>query len=281
MNRRRTLRIGICSFLAIFLFLALTVTFVPAREIQGVLTRYLAREGYTLRVRHFGKAFPFGVRADNVEVGDERGSLLRIDACSMRVSLPALLLGRVTVNYHGKVGGGTFEGSFSPQRNGRFALRLDNVQAEDIPFLQTVAGVRAKGALHLTSSFQGPTGSRRGELRLWIGNAVLNGVKIGGMPIPDAAYDMVQGVLRVSGGRGTLESLTLQGRGIYIRLRGDVSVTSPLAAAPLNLSLELMPKPSFLESQKLVFLLLNKYLTTPGHYQIPIRGTLASPAVQP
>jgi hypothetical protein len=41
-----------------------------------------------------------------------------------------------------------------------------------------------------------------------------------------------------------------------------------------------MPKPGFLESQKFVFLLLTKYLTTPGHYQIPVRGTLAKPVIQ-
>jgi hypothetical protein len=41
-----------------------------------------------------------------------------------------------------------------------------------------------------------------------------------------------------------------------------------------------MPKPEFLEGQKFVFLLLTKYLTTPGHYQIPVRGTLAKPVIQ-
>jgi len=35
-----------------------------------------------------------------------------------------------------------------------------------------------------------------------------------------------------------------------------------------------------MEKQKFVFLLLSKYLTSPGAYQIPIRGTLAKPAIQ-
>jgi len=35
-----------------------------------------------------------------------------------------------------------------------------------------------------------------------------------------------------------------------------------------------------MEKQKYVFLLLAKYLISPGAYQIPIRGTLAKPAFQ-
>jgi type II secretion system protein N len=57
-------------------------------------------------------------------------------------------------------------------------------------------------------------------------------------------------------------------------------VTTPLGDAPLNLTLELMPKPAFLERQKFVFLLLAKYLISPGNYRIPINGTLARPAIE-
>ena len=77
-----------------------------------------------------------------------------------------------------------------------------------------------------------------------------------------------------------LESFTFQGEGLYARLKGYFPQATPLGDAPLNLSLELMPKPEFLEKQKFVFLLLNKYLTTPGHYDIPVRGTLAKPLLQ-
>jgi len=117
-------------------------------------------------------------------------------------------------------------------------------------------------------------------LRLWAKEAVLNGVKIGETPLPDASYENIQGLYRLKGSRGTLETLSLQGSGIYVRLKGEIPFVEPTASAPLNLTLELMPKPAFLESQKFVFLLLAKYLTTPGHYTIPIRGTLAKPMIQ-
>ena len=87
-------------------------------------------------------------------------------------------------------------------------------------------------------------------------------------------------MVRAGDGAIKLESFTLEGEGLYVRLKGGLPLTMPLGAAPLNLTLELMPKPEFLERQKFVFLLLTKYLTSPGHYEIPIRGTLAKPAIQ-
>jgi type II secretion system protein N len=108
----------------------------------------------------------------------------------------------------------------------------------------------------------------------------LRGVKISGTQLPDASYRTMQGMLRIAGGRTNLESVTLQGDGLYVRLSGDLPTGVSPAATPLNLKLELMPKPEFLESQKFIFLLLAKYTVTPGHYQLPIRGTLASPSLQ-
>jgi hypothetical protein len=43
--------------------------------------------------------------------------------------------------------------------------------------------------------------------------------------------------------------------------------------------LEIMPKPEFLEKQKLVFMLLARFMTSPGVYTVPIRGTLLKPVI--
>lgn len=266
---------GACLALVIF-----TIIFIPAREIRGVITRGLARQGYTMRTGYFGKAFPIGVKARNLEILDERGSLVKLDEVTARVGILPLFFGKVVVNYHAELGKGTVEGQFSPESGKEFTIRTDNIELEQLPFFQTVAGARVKGRMSSSAEFREEKGIFRGEARLSVNGAVLNGLKIGEMPLPDASYETVRGMYRVTGGRGTLESLALQGRGIYVRLRGEIPFASPPGSAPLNLTLELMPKPVFLENQKFVFLLLNKYLTSPGYYRIPIRGTLAKPAVQ-
>jgi type II secretion system protein N len=87
-------------------------------------------------------------------------------------------------------------------------------------------------------------------------------------------------MIALNGGDATIESFTLQGDGLYVRLKGNIRPGPSLAAAPLEITMELMPKPDFLEKQKFVFLLLAKYLDTPGHYRIPVRGSLGKPVME-
>jgi len=280
MKLSRPLLIGAGIIGTLLLFVALTILLIPAGELKALLTKELERQGYSMRTSQFSKAFPIGLKARDLEISDARGSLIKLDTVTARISLPALCIGRVVVCYHAEIGKGTIEGEVSPQQNGRFSLSLDGVQLEDIPFFQSVAEARVKGDLNARASLQGSKEKNTGELRLWIKGAVLAGVKISGMPLPDAAYDTIQGLCKVNNGKVNLESFTMQGKGLYVRLKGEIPVVGSLGSAPLNLTLELMPKPEFLESQKFVFLLLTKYLITPGHYQIPVRGTLAKPVIQ-
>ena len=99
------------------------------------------------------------------------------------------------------------------------------------------------------------------------------------MPLPDASYHTAQGMVRIQDGKGAIESFTLQGDDLYVRLKGALPLADPLPATRLDLALELMPKPALLEKQKLIFLLLLKFQDTPGHYLVPIKGTLGKPQV--
>lgn len=280
MKLSRPLATGACVTGALLIMVIFTILFIPSREIENVLARSLEQRGYSMRTGYFGKAFPLGVKARNLEILDERGSLVKLDEVTAHVGILPLFVGKLVINFYAEVGKGTIEGHFSPGRKKEFTASLDNIQLEYISFFQTVTGARVKGKMSSRADFHEEGGNLRGEARLSVKGAVLNGLKIGEMPLPDASYETIQGMYRLNGGRGTLESLSMQGRGIYARLKGDIPFTSPPGSAPINLTLELMPKPVFIENQKFVFLLLAKYLSSPGYYQIPVRGTLAKPAIQ-
>jgi type II secretion system protein N len=191
-----------------------------------------------------------------------------------------LLAGKVSFSLQARIGNGDISGDYPLMSEGETQIDFKHVRLEDIPYFRTATGAGVKGDLQAQGSFHGKGNGTRGEAWLEVKNVELSGVKISGMPLPDASYDLVRGALKVSGGKAVLESFTLQGEGLYVRLKGNFPVTTPLGAAPLNVTLELMPKPDFLEKQKFVFLLLSKYLISPGNYQIPIRGTLAKPVIQ-
>jgi len=265
---------------AILLFVIFVIIFTPAGAVQGLLDRALGSAGYTFRAGEFGKALPLGIKARKVEIADERGVLFKADEAVVRLRLLSLLRGKVSFGYRAGIGGGEVVGKFSPNRGGEMVFQITRLRLEDIPFISTAAGTRARGELNAEGNFRGIGNKAVGEARMEIKRMELAGVRIGEMPLPDATYDLARGAMKVAGGRAVLESATLQGEGLYVRLKGDFPVTTPLGAAPLNLTLEMMPKPEFMERQKFVFLLLARYLVSPGNYRIPVNGTLAHPAIQ-
>lgn len=280
MTLSRPFRWGAAIVAGILMTLAFTVLLVPSREVEGIVERLLARQGYTFHAERFGKAFPLGVSARGVTIATDHGPALRFDRVTARLALLPLLTGKAAVNWNATVGPGRIDGTYFPRKGGKGSVEARGVRLEDIPFFKTIAGAEVKGFLTVDASFAGTGQRTAGELRLEVKGADVRGVTIGGTPLPDAAYDTVRGMVRMASGRATLDSFTLQGTDIYIRLRGNFPLMTPPGASPLNLTLELMPQPPFLDRQKLVFVLLAKYLVTPGHYQLPVRGTLAKPLLQ-
>ena len=261
------------------LFLFFTVMFVSVRDLQGIAERFLARNGYSFRAAHFSTAFPLGIKAADLEISGESGVLLKAKELTVRLRLLPLVTGKVMFTSKAIIGVGHVRVDYS-LRDGGIRIESTNVRLEDIPFFQTVADAQVRGTMRLNGNFRWKGKDAGGELRLEVKGANVSGVKLGGIALPDADYSTIQGMFRGTGGMVKLESFTFQGDGLYVRLKGDFPQATPLGTSPLNLSLELMPKPEFLEKQKFVFLLLAKYLTTPGHYEIPIRGTLAKPLIQ-
>jgi type II secretion system protein N len=278
--RRRSIPLLIAgSVLSLVLFLALTIILVPVGEIKGVITRALEREGYLLQAEDFHKSFPLGITVKNAQVSDERGLLLKLDSATIRLKLLPLFVGSISLAAKARIGDGEVTASYQP-RTATISLHSERVRLQDMPLLQVATGANMQGSLFLDGSFTGRGTALHGDVRMEIKRAELNGIKVSGMPLPDASYESIRGMFRASGGKGNLESLTFQGDGIYIRLKGTVALTVPLGASPLDLTIELMPKPDFLEKQKLVFLVLAKYLKSPGSYRIPVTGTLMSPSIQ-
>lgn len=276
---RRTLYLACGIPAALLLFLLLTLLFTPSHAIKGVLVRAAENAGYTLECTGFGKSFPLGLKADKVELGSDKGALLKLSNVKVRLELLPLFTGKARVAYRLNIGAGEAKGDLDLGKNKGWSMQCRGVRLEDIPFFSTVAEARVRGELRLTGKLEAKNGTGTGELQLEVRAAEVAGVKIGSMPLPDAAYREVRGVLKIDKGRAVLKSFTLNGDGIYVRLSGDTVLGTPVGASPLNLTMEMMPKPSFLERQKFVFLLLTKYQSSPGAFSIPIRGTLAHPSM--
>ncbi len=271
-QRAAFLVIGVCFFL--FLIYVL----FPMGRVNAVISQQLASQGLTLTPGAHKTLLP-GLGWDDLLLASDQGPLLRCKRLKVRLGLLSLLKGRVAVAALAAIGGGQLDLEYGITGTQALDLHADAINLADIPFFKTVLGATAGGSLWSEGSVtRGPAGPN-GELKLEIKQLGFSGVKLGAFPLPDVSNLRAQGMVRVTNGKARLESFALEGEGVYMRLSGDLPYGAHATTTPLNLTLEIMPKPEFLEKQKLVFMLLAKFATSPGVYRLPITGTLLKPVL--
>lgn len=260
------------------LFLLFSYLLFPAARIDAVLAPVLSRQGLTITPAVHKTLLP-GLAWDDFLLSSEQGPLLVCQRLQVRPLLLPLFTGRAVISGNAAIGKGHL--SIRYALNGKAALDLgaDGIALADIPFFKSVLGAKAAGKLWSQGVLQRSAKGLNGELKLEIQQLEFSGVKLGAFPLPDAANLKTQGMVKVTGGKARLESFTLEGDGVYMRLSGEIPSGASAAVTPLSMSLEIMPKPDFLEKQKLVFMLLAKFMTSPGVYTVPIRGTLLKPQI--
>jgi type II secretion system protein N len=278
MNRVKPVQGAALSVAVILLFLLFSYLLFPTASIDTGINQLLSRQGLTLSPPVLKTVLP-GLVWDNLLLSSNDGPLLQCERFRVRMLLLPILAGRIAMTGGMTIGSGRLDVRYA--LNGTDALKLDadGVSLAEIPFFRTVLGAKAAGNLWSTGELKRGAQGLHGDLKVEVKNLEFSGVKLGVFPLPDAAGLKTQGLVRVRDGKARLESFTLEGAGIYMRLSGDLPAGSDAASAPLNMSLEIMPKADFLEKQKLVFMLLAKFMTSPGVYTVPIRGTLLKPNI--
>lgn len=262
----------------LILFMSFCYLFFPASKIDAMLAQVLSRQGLTLSPAVHKTVLP-GLAWDNLLLSSEQGPLLSCDRLQVRVLLLPLFAARAVISGEAIIGKGHLNLTYA--LNGADALNLhaDGISLADVPFFKSVLGAKVSGSLWSKGVFRRGKKGLSGDLKLEVKQLEFSGIKLGAFPLPDVANLKTQGMVRVTDGMARLESFTLEGDGVYMRLSGDIPTGATVAQTPLNMRLDIMPKPEFLEKQKLVFILLAKFMTSPGVYSVPIRGTLLSPQI--
>lgn len=262
----------------LFIFLLFSYMLFPTKIIDAAIAQVLSRQGLSLAPSVHKTIIP-GLAWDDMLLSSEQGPLLSCRRLQVRPLLLPLFVGRAVVAGKATIGKGYLDVRYA--LNGKAALDLDadGIALADIPFFKSVLGAQAAGTLWSRGVLQRGANGLNGDLKLEVKQLEYSGVKLGAFPLPDAVNLKTQGMVRVSNGKARLESFTLEGEEVYMRLSGEIPIGADAGVAPLNMSLEIMPKPAFLDKQKLVFMLLAKFMASPGVYTVPIRGTLLKPQI--
>lgn len=269
---------AVLTFVWLSLFIVCVYVLFPSRRINEVIDQALLSQGLNLTPAAHKTILP-GLAWDNALFSSQQGPLIRCDQLSVRPLLLKLLTGRIVLGSTASMGAGRLNFEQTVTGPQTVQVTADKLSLSEMPFFKTVLGARVGGSLWSEGrATRGPQGWN-GELKLEISRLEFSGIRLGAFSLPDAGNLNSKGMVRITAGKARLESLTLMGEGIYMRLSGDLPLGLDPGAAPLDLVLEIMPKPEFLDKQKLVFLLLAKFMVSPGVYRVPIKGTLLKPEI--
>ena len=73
-----------------------------------------------------------------------------------------------------------------------------------------------------------------------------------------------------------LNGLWVEGKELSARLQGIVNVSSPFKNSPIDLTLEITPKPQLIKNDTILFL-IKDYRKSINYYSIPMKGTIGNP----
>lgn len=278
MDLRRLARVAGLTVGGLLLFLALVYLLFPVGRINAIISRQLESQGLSLSPGARKTIIP-GLAWKNPLLSSSQGALVGCDRLAIQLRLAPLFRGRIKLGAAATVKSGHLDLEYGVTGPDVLRVQADAIDLADIPFFATVLAAKARGGLWIDGSVVRGKQGLNGELKLEVKQLGFSGVKLGAFPLPDAENLRTQGMIRVSDGKVRLESFTLQGEGLYMRLSGDLPGGANAMSAPLNLALEIMPAPEFMEKQKLVFLVLTKFMVSPGVFRVPITGTLLQPVI--
>ena len=161
------------------------------------------------------------------------------------------------LNFSGQMNQGTIRGTVVGINKGRaLHIRGENIQIKGLPIIERT-GIYGDGIL----MFNFQSNYQKGEIIFALDDAVLKGTLTGIGALPVNIFKNVKGLLTVDD-TITVKSLTLQGTGIYARMKGIIK------EGDFDGNIEIMLDSSF-DQYHLIQPLLERYKVSTGFYVIP------------
>jgi type II secretion system protein N len=231
----------------------------PERTLLTLISNSMNGSGLTADVSGFRKGFFYDFTAGNVALKKTDRTLLTAQDLSCRLDLYSLLLLKPALRCEGEIAGGRIKGNIGLlQGKGPVKVSLEDAHVEELPFLSSM-GIGGSG--NISGKMHIEKGA--GEILFAVRDAHLLPASFGGIKVPLDVFSGGTGALELDGRVLRVKSFSLEGDGIYARVKGNVEGNR------MNLIMELMPEKSFVEENP-AFALLATYRDSPGHYLIPI-----------
>jgi type II secretion system protein N len=212
---------------------------------------------YTLRAEQ-GLILYSGADISSSSASQEIKPIIVIQDINVTPDLHSILELTPRLNFSGQINHGTVNGTVTEEQWG-MTLHIvgENIQINGLPIIEKI-GVYGDG--NLTFNFQRK--HRKGEITFSIDNAMLKGALTGISALPLHLFRNVKGLLTIGDASIAVNSLTMEGKGIYVRIKGIIKESN------FDGNIEIMMDSSF-DLYPALKALLARYKVSEGFYVIP------------
>lgn len=188
----------------------------------------------------------------------------RITGVGGRIDPLKFFSGKAEIDVRGSTYGGTLAGVLHVAKGGAGTdMTFQGIDLASITSLKDM-GVNGNGRLSGSLYYRDTSG----KIEFLVENADIESISGGDVSVPVKYFHTIRGAIDIlSPSSATIRSISLEGKGIYARVKG--SVVNNVA----DLGVEIMPEPSFEDSS--LFLLLDQYRISEGYFYIPLKTNLS------
>jgi type II secretion system protein N len=240
---------------------------VPESYIEDRIETSLMAYNMTVETEGLRKGFFYNLKADRVIVrnhapDDSLRTLLILDNMHAKLDILSLLTVRPQLNFDCTVNHGRVSGSMRLPEQKTVSLNGTGISIDNLPVMN-VLNIQGDGILSLRMVLI----RGEGDVRFSIDNLSVRNAGFVNTVLPTDLFHAIKGAARVNNNRINIQSVAINGNGIYTRAKGM------LQERTLNMDMEVMLDASF-QPESLIRTMLAQYRISPGYYRIPIRYQL-------
>lgn len=248
----------------VLLVIGVWIIAIPEGTILTLIGNSLSNSTIQIECDGFRKSLFFGFSAEKISVKKDERLLIAINDFSGQIDPFSLIRLKLPCNFSGSAGGGRLQGSAELLgKSHEVSVTVADADIAAIPFFELV-GMKGSGRLSVKMILK----NNQGDIRFDLKEMQVSSGTFGSISVPLNFFQSAQGSLEISGSRAKVNSFTMEGPGVYARIRGDI------ADSRLALTLEIMPEKTFADKNP-VFMLLEKYKVSPGRYSVPLTNRLS------
>lgn len=233
---------------------------IPRDVVEESIEKHISGLGNEIKadIKDLKRGIFFNLHAKSLDIEIREKPAVKIAEVSSRINPLYLLKKQLFFTIEGKIGEGNINGKLTLPQQG--VIKIANVELKAIPYL-TSLGFKGDGLISGSITLKNDTLN----IIFIIPHANIQD-SAGRIPLPLSSFHKIVGDLSIKGNIVQVNSISLEGKKGYARLKG--SITNRF----MDLTLELMPVAS--ELTTLESTLIRRHEVSPGYYVITIKGAI-------